>query len=115
MKFVLYFISIALVLTFIVSYTIKIDTGLYCSESPVVRWKFAIYTGESDAETGCHFSKMHGTGMLEYFGFKKITCYSEDIHSINNEDSNKNNLQDSLPEISKVMPNGFVREFSADS
>lgn len=44
---------------------------MYCAESLVVRWKFAIYTGECDAETGCHFYKMEGTGILEYFGFKK--------------------------------------------
>lgn len=67
---------------FAISYFVRIDTGMYCAESPVVRWKFVIYMGECDAETGCHFYKMEGTGILEYFGFKKITCYGEDIDLI---------------------------------
>lgn len=56
----------------------------YCCMSPVVRWKFAIYTGECDAETGCHFHKLKGTGLLEYFGLKKINCPCEDFYKDNN-------------------------------
>lgn len=58
---------------FAISYFVKIDTGMTCGESPVVRWKFAIYRGECDDETGCHFSKMEENGILEYVGLKKYT------------------------------------------
>ena len=51
---------------------VRLTTGRYYAESPVVRWKFAIYTGECDDETGCHFVKMAGTGLLEYVGLKAI-------------------------------------------
>jgi hypothetical protein len=113
---VFFYIVIAIsILIFGISYTIKFDTGMYCAESPVVRWKFAIYTGECDDETGCHFYKLEGTGILEYFGLKKITCYGEDIYSINKTSLNEGNLQDTLPNITKAMPNGFIREFSVDS
>ena len=51
---------------------VRLGTGRYYAEQPVVRWKFAIYYGECDDETGCHFSKMDDTGPLEYFGLRPI-------------------------------------------
>ena len=100
-----------------ISYFVKINTGMTCGESPVVRWKFAIYRGEFDDETGCHFSKMEENGILEYVGLKKISCYGYDIYALGKTSSSENNSgdQDTLPEISKPMANGFVREYSADS
>lgn len=59
---------------FIFSYSFKIDTDYYCCESPTVRWKFAIYCGECDDETGCHYIKLEDTGILEYFGFREVNC-----------------------------------------
>jgi len=53
-------------------YHVRFDTGRYTVLEPVWRWKFAIYTGECDDETGCHFEKMPGTGLLEYVGLKEI-------------------------------------------
>lgn len=87
-----------------------------CGESPVVRWKFAIYRGECDDETGCHFSKMEENGMAAYFGLKKISCYGKDIYAIKNIRSNeiKSNNNDTLATAPKPMANGFVREYSAD-
>jgi hypothetical protein len=73
LKIIFYILIVTFLLIFGISYTVKFGTGKYCAESPVVRWKFAIYTGECDDETACHFSKMEGTGILEYFGFKTIT------------------------------------------
>ena len=51
---------------------VRFDTGRYSVSSPVWRWKFAIYYGECDDETGCHFQKMAGTGLLEYVGLREI-------------------------------------------
>lgn len=53
---------------------IKIKTDYYCCESPTIRWKFAIYCGECDDETGCHYTLVKNTGVLEYFGLKPIPC-----------------------------------------
>ena len=77
-KIFLYLITAILATIFAFSYFVKIGTGMTCGESPVVRWKFAIYRGECDDETGCHFSKMEENGILEYFGLKKISCYEND-------------------------------------
>lgn len=116
-KIFLYFIITILATIFSVSYFVKIDTGMTCGESPVVRWKFAIYRGECDDETGCHFSKMEENGVAEYFGLKKISCYGNDIYAIKNIDSNEKKLNnnDTLATSPKPMSNGFVREYSADS
>ena len=84
MKFFIYFMVIVIISIFIVS-SLKIGTGLYCGELPVVRWKFGIYRGECDDETGCHFYRMDNNGILEYFGFKKINCFGEDIDSTSNK------------------------------
>ena len=51
---------------------VRFDTGRYSASSPVWRWRFAIYRGECDDETGCHFNKMEGTGLLEYVGLREI-------------------------------------------
>lgn len=56
---------------------VRIGTGVYCGESPAVRWRLAIHAGECDAETGCHFVRQDGTGAAEYFGFKPIPCGRE--------------------------------------
>ncbi|MBK5142306.1 hypothetical protein I2494_00975 [Budviciaceae bacterium BWR-B9] len=48
----------------------RIGTGRYCYESPEVRWRLAIYTGECNDETGCFYAKRAGTGILEYFGIR---------------------------------------------
>ena len=56
---------------------LRIGTGRYCGESPVVRWRLAIYTGECDDEAGCHFARLDGTGPAEYFGFRPIRCRRE--------------------------------------
>lgn len=73
-KFIFCVLLIMILLLFAFSYFGKLGTGEYCAESPIVRWKFAIYTGECDDETGCHFTKMQGTGVLEYFGLKRFPC-----------------------------------------
>ncbi|MGN7918282.1 MULTISPECIES: hypothetical protein [Lysobacter] len=56
---------------------VRIGTGVYCGESPAVRWRLAIHAGECDAETGCHFVRQDDTGAAEYFGFKPIPCGRE--------------------------------------
>jgi len=115
-KIFLYLIIAILVFIFTISYFVKIDTGMTCGESPVVRWKFAIYRGECDDETGCHFSKMKENGIVEYFGLKKISCYGNDIYNEKKSTSVQNNISDndSLPTILKPMEDGFIREYSAD-
>lgn len=117
LKIFFYIIITILATIFVVSYFVKIDTGMACGESPVVRWKFAIYRGECDDETGCHFSKMEENGVAEYFGLKKISCHGNDIYAIENIDSNEKKLDenDTLATVAKPMANGFVREYSADS
>jgi len=115
---IFFYLIIAILATIAaISYFVKIDTGMTCGESPVVRWKFAIYIGECDDETSCHFSKMEENGILEYFGLKKISCYGGDIYALDKTSLSENNSgdQDTLPKISKPMANGFVREYSADS
>ena len=57
-----------------IAYFFKIETDHYCCESPTYRWKFAIYCGECDDETGCHFKKIEKTGLAEYFGLSEIPC-----------------------------------------
>ena len=66
--------SILFILLIAFSYIFKIRTNYYCCESPTYRWKFAIYCGECNDETGCYFHKMEGTGVLEYFGCREIDC-----------------------------------------
>lgn len=92
-----YFIlfSLALTIVFAVSYFVKIDTGLYFAESPIVRWKFAIYTGECNDETGCLYLKMKETGILEYFGVKKIPFIDKEFHSTNDNID----IADTLPKV----------------
>jgi hypothetical protein len=63
-------LSLWLALCFSFVYLVRIDTEYHYLESPVVRWKFALYYGECDAETGCHFNKIPHTGILEYLGLK---------------------------------------------
>lgn len=74
--------NMVLLLSVIGIYYIRIGTGKFCGSSPIVHWKFAIYTGECDDETGCFFLKMEDTGILEYLGLKKVPCpgpyYDED-------------------------------------
>lgn len=65
-------ISSVLLISF--AYIFKLETDYYCCESPTYRWKFAIYCGECDDETGCHFSKIEKTGFMEYFGLWEIPC-----------------------------------------
>ena len=67
-------IAITATLLTIVSFSFKINTNYYCCESPTFRWKFAIYCGECDAETGCHFIKLENTGFMEYLGLREINC-----------------------------------------
>lgn len=72
-KKISYFVLILLGLIVLNGYYNRIGTNSsYCGESPTVRWKFAIYCGECNDETGCNYIKVKGTGVLEYFGFKKI-------------------------------------------
>ena len=73
----------------------KIGTGLYYAESPIVRWKFAIYTGECNDETGCHYLKMKETGILEYFGVKKIPFIDKKSQLTND----KIDITDTLAEV----------------
>lgn len=66
-----------------VLYHLRIGTGRYCTESPELRWKFAIYAGEcTDLNDGndCSFYKIPDTGLLEYLGLRdsplqKAHCY----------------------------------------
>jgi hypothetical protein len=58
---------------YVVGFT-RLGTGQYCGESPAVRWRLAIHSGECDAETGCHYLKVENTGVLEYLGIKKFSC-----------------------------------------
>ena len=65
--------SIVLTVIFSFAYFVKIRTGeTYHGLSPIVRWKCALYTGECDDETGCHFQKIPNTGMLEYLGINEL-------------------------------------------
>ncbi len=63
-----------LIAIFTIIYFIKIPKALYCNQSPIVRWKFAIYTGECNDETGYDFLKMKGTGFFEHLHLKNIPC-----------------------------------------
>ena len=74
LKSILIALSIILLSLIVFSNVVKIETDYYYCESPTVRWKLAIYCGECDAETGCHFVKLKGTGPLEYFGLREIDC-----------------------------------------
>ncbi|MFN3967929.1 hypothetical protein [Flavobacterium sp.] len=77
----IYLLISIIVAILLISYFVPINTGRYCSESPVLRWKFAIYRGEcNDVSDSCDFTKMENTGVLEYFGLKKIYCNGEDIN-----------------------------------
>lgn len=71
-------LSTLLITTLLIGFFLKIETHYNCCESPTVRWKFALYCGECDDETGCHFTKIEGTGWMEYFGIKKMDCALED-------------------------------------
>ena len=53
---------------------LRFDGGGYCGESPAVRWRGAIYTGECDDETGCHYIKLSDNGLREYLGLAPIRC-----------------------------------------
>ncbi len=67
-------ICTALAFSLVIISFIKIKTDYYCCESPTIRWRFAIYCGECDDETGCHYIHLNNTGILEYFGLKPIPC-----------------------------------------
>lgn len=66
----LFIIFIILILGASVIWFTRIGTGRYCFESPEVRWRLAIYLGECDDVSGCHYRKRPGTGVLEYFGLR---------------------------------------------
>lgn len=70
--------SIFLTFFFTFAYFVKIETGeRYDGLSPIVRWKCALYWGECDSETGCHFTKIPNTGILEYLGINEIPKTNE--------------------------------------
>jgi len=72
-KRIVIFTSIFLTLFLSFAYFVKIRTGeTYHGLSPIVRWKCALYFGECDDETGCHFTKIPKTGMMEYLGINEI-------------------------------------------
>lgn len=74
MKKIMYFILIFASIVFLIGFFCKIETNYSCCESPTVRWKFALYCGECDSETGCHYSKLENTGLLEYLGLRTVDC-----------------------------------------
>jgi len=53
-------------------YNARIGTGMYYAEFSIVRWKFAIYIGECNDETGCNYLKLENNGFLEWIGIHKI-------------------------------------------
>ena len=70
--------SVVLTVFFFFTYFVKIRTGEnYHGLSPIVRWKCALYYGECDDETGCHFAKIPNTGILEYLGINEISKTNE--------------------------------------
>ena len=70
--------SIFLTVFFSFSYFVKIRTGEnYHGLSPIVRWKCALYYGECDDETGCHFTKIPKTGIMEYLGIHELRQNNE--------------------------------------
>ena len=70
--------SIVLTVFFFFAYFVKIRTGEnYHGLSPIVRWKCALYTGECDNETGCHFTKIPKTGIMEYLGIHELRQNNE--------------------------------------
>lgn len=73
-KFIVITFSLVVLITLPLSLGVKINTNYYCCESPTVRWRFAIYCGECDAETGCHYEKIKGTGVMEYLDLKGVEC-----------------------------------------
>ena len=103
---IFYTVGVILILIIYIPYTVKICTRKYCDESPIIHWKFAIYTKVCNEAKVCHYQKMEGTGILEYFGLKKISCNSK-----NDKTVFKIPLQDTI----SFNSNGFFREYSADS
>lgn len=85
--FILIFLLVIVLCIIGVSQFIKIDTNYYCCESPTVRWKFALYCGECDDETGCHYTRLNGTGLLEYLGLREVNCSLESNPNSEMEDS----------------------------
>ena len=86
MKKNIYIALTLLVIVLIVIYHARIGTGRYCTETPEVRWKFAIYAGECwhNGEY-CHFYKIEDTGLKEYLGLaeselQKQRCYIIESH-----------------------------------
>ena len=70
--------SVVLTVFFFFAYFVKIRTGeTYHGLSPIFRWKCALYWGEYDAETGCHFTKIPNTGILEYLGIHELRQNNE--------------------------------------
>ncbi len=64
----------------IVLYFIKIDTGKFCCEYGLVKWKFAIYYYDSwkgEGGDGTYVRKLDKSGWKEYFGLKEIKCPCE--------------------------------------
>ncbi len=104
MKKILYFIFIFTSILLLIGFCLKIKTNYYCCESPTVRWKFAIYCGECDSETGCHYSKLENTGLLEYFGYRIVDCQQKPKEKIELT-SNK----DSLFKLNEIASENYVR------
>ena len=54
---------------------VRFDGGGYCYDlTPAVRWRGAVYTGECNDETGCHYVRLDGSGLREYLGVSPIRC-----------------------------------------
>ena len=82
-----FFLSLVILSSVLMAiYHIRIGTGRYCSESPEVRWKFAVYAGEcTDLNDGndCHFYKIKDTGLMEYLGLRQSKLQKQQCYNIN--------------------------------
>jgi hypothetical protein len=104
MKKIVYFIFIFTSILLLIGFFYKIETNYYCCESATVRWKFALYCGECDSETSCHFIKLENTGLLEYFGFRSLDCKlnpKEKVESTSNRDK--------LFKLKEIISENFIR------
>lgn len=95
---------------------VKFETDFYCCESPTVRWKFALYCGECDGETGCRFTKIEGSGILEYLELREMDCPVENQKSP--DQAAKNNKDTAISNEKKerfYYPGGELKmEFDYD-
>lgn len=105
-RMIFYTIGVILILITYISYTVKIYTGKNCNELPIIYWKFAIYTKECTEKDVYHFQKMEETGMLEYFGLKKIFCVFKNEKKI---------FKSPLQDTTSVNSKRFIREYATDS